>query len=158
MTKLEIVNAIKKYFKVQELVSKAVYDKWGEKAWNFLDEKLLETLLVLRKDILKVPLVCNDWCYGGKSSQRGLRENICSIVKEKTDKGVLYLSQHNFGKAVDLVSSKMSADDMRKTIKANEKKLPYNVRVEDGVSAPTWLHVDLMCDINQKEKVYFFKA
>lgn len=155
MTKLEIVNAVKKYFKVQELVSKAVYDKWGEKAWNFLDEKLLETLLVLRRDILKVPLVCNDWVYGGSSSQRGLRENICSIVKEKTDKGVLYLSQHNFGKAVDLVSSKMSAEDMRKTIKANEKKLPYNVRVEDAVS---WLHVDLMCDINQKEKVYFFKA
>jgi len=155
MTKLEIVNAVKKYFKVQELVSKAVYDKWGEKSWNFLDEKLLETLLVLRRDILKVPLVCNDWVYGGKNSQRGLRENICSIVKEKTDKGVLYLSQHNFGKAVDLVSSKMSAEDMRKTIKANAKKLPYNVRVEDGVS---WLHIDLMCDINQKDKIYFFKA
>ena len=157
MDKASIVNQVKKFFKIQEFVDKQTYTRWGENAWNFIDEKLLETILILRRDILKVSLICNDWCFGGKNQQRGLRTNLSALVKDKTDRGVLYLSQHIFGKAVDFVSSKMTADEMRKLIKANAHKLPYNIRVEDGASAPTWLHIDVMSDVNQKEKLYFFK-
>lgn len=157
MNKSELVNDVKKFFKIQELVDKQTYTRWGENAWNFLDDKLLETILVIRRDILKVSLVCNDWCFGGKNQQRGLRTNLSPLVKEKTDRGVLYLSQHCMGKAVDFVSSKMSAEQMRKLIKQNEKKLPYMVRIEDGASAPTWLHVDVMTFLGQNEKIYMFK-
>lgn len=96
MDKLKIVTELKKYFKVQELVDKLTYQRWGESAWNFLDGRLLEVILILRRDILKVPLVCNDWLYGGKNEQRGLRTNLSPLVKQKTDRGVLYLSQHCF--------------------------------------------------------------
>ena len=157
MNKTEVVNAIGKYFKIQELVDEPTYKKYGDWSWNFFNTKLLENLLVIRRDILKVPLVINDWCYGGKNSQRGLRTNLSYLVKEKTDKGIIYLTTHN-GNAVDFVSSKMSADEMRKLIKANARKLPNQCRVEDAVSAPTWLHLDCMEMVGQKDKVYFFKA
>lgn len=157
MEKSKLISEIKKYFKVQEFVEERVFKRWGENAWNFLDDRLLETILILRRDILKVPLVCNDWAFGGKNSQRGLRSNVSALVKSKTDANTLYLSQHIFGKAVDFVSSKMSAEDMRKLIKQNASKLPYPIRVEDGASAPTWLHIDVMNDMNQKDKIYFFK-
>ena len=151
----KLISEIKKYFKIQEFVDKATYDKWGENAWSFYDDKLLETILVLRRDILKVPLVCNDWCFGGKNSQRGLRTNLSELVRSKTNSGVLYLSQHCFAKAVDFVSSKMTAEEMRKKIRANQSKLPYPIRMESGV---TWLHIDTMVMLNQRTKIYEFKG
>jgi len=151
----DLLNEIKNYFKIQEFVDKQTYEKWGENAWMFFDENLLKVILVLRKHILKVPLVCNDWSFGGKNQQRGLRTNLSPLVKEKTDKGQLYLSAHLRGHAVDLVSSKMTAANMRKLILANQNELPCKIRCEDGVS---WLHIDTMPMINQKEKVYLFKG
>ena len=157
MTKTEIINGVKKYFKLQEFVDKATYDKWGENAWAFLDEKLLETVIVLRRDILKVPMVCNDWSFGGKNQQRGLRTNLSELVKSKTAANTLYLSQHIFGKAFDFVSSKMTADNMRKLIKQNQSKLPYPIRMEVGEKV-TWLHIDTMVMLNQRVKIYEFKG
>lgn len=158
MTKVEIVNGIKKYFKLQELVPEDVYKKYGDVAWDFLDEKALHLLLALRVDILKVPLVVNDWCFGGSHHQRGLRVNTCQISKDKTAKGVIDAGAHYQGKAWDIVSKKMTPDDMRKTIIKEQKKLPYPIRLEDGVSAPTWCHCDTRVGLNQKEKVYIFKG
>lgn len=156
MSKSDLITQLKKYFKIQEFVDKATYDKWGENAWNFFDDRLLETILVLRRDILKVPLVINDWSWGGKNSQRGLRTNLSPLVKAKTDAGVLYLSAHLRGCAVDFVSSKMTAEQMRTLIKANVSKLPYFIRLEVGEKV-TWVHVDTMTMLNQRVKIYEFK-
>lgn len=131
-----------KYFKPYELVSKTIYQKYGDDSIQFLDNRLLETLDCIR-EILGVPMVINDWYWNGKNQQRGLRENTCSLCLEKTKKGVLYLSRHTMGRAFDAVSSKMSAPEMRKKIIANAYKLPYPIRLESDMSAPTWLHVDL---------------
>ena len=149
-----LVNEVKKFFCIQELVSQRVFNRWGDLAWKFLDEKLLQTLLVIRRDILQVPLVCNDWRYGGKNHQRGLRENVAPLVKDKTDKGVMYLSAHILGKAVDLVSAKMDAYKMRELIDKNSFLLPYPVRIEQGVN---WLHIDVMTNIDVKDTITWFK-
>jgi len=158
MEKIEIVNSVKKYFKLQELVPENVFKKYSDTAWDFLNEKALHTLLVLRTDILKVPIIINDWSFGGMHQQRGLRTNMSDIIKNKTDKGQIDCGAHIFGMAWDLVSTKMSADDMRKTIIKEQKKLPYPVRLEDGKSAPTWCHIDTRVSLNQKDKIYLFKA
>lgn len=150
-----VVNKVKKYFNICELVSPAVYNKFGETAWKFFDTELLETILCLREKILKVPLVCNNWKSGGNFSQRGFRENTCDIVSEKTKEGKLYCSAHCLGKGIDLSSAKMSASDMKKVIIANKKLLPYNCRIE-GDAAPTWLHLDLMVNPGTKDKVTIF--
>ena len=152
MTRDEVLKELKKYFKIQELVDEPTYKKWKDNAWNFFSTDLLETLLVLRRDILQVPLVINDWSFKGSHQNRGLRSNLSYLVKDKTDKGVLYLSQHCMGKAIDAVSSKMTAEKMRNLILKNQNLLPCNIRVEGGVS---WLHFDIM---DMGVKVYIFKS
>ena len=151
MERNKIISELSKFFKVKELVSNNVFTKYGESSWRFFDTEFLHTLLVLRRDIICTPLICNV----GEYQQRGLRENIAPLAWSKTNAGVLYLSAHCLGKGCDLTSTKMTAAEMRVRIKEKAKLLPYKVRVEDDV---TWLHIDIMCEPTQKEKVYFFKA
>jgi len=151
-----LITEISRYFDIRELVSKAVYDKETTGAWRLFDPRLLETLLVLRRDILRVPLVCNNWRSGGELQQRGFRENTCQIVRDKTDFDVLYISAHVLGKAVDLSSPQMDANTMRKEIQKQADKLPYPVRVEGAKGASSWLHIDVATSHLQREKVLIF--
>ena len=150
MERNKIISELGKYFKVKELVSNKVYYIYGETSWRFFDTEFLHTLLVLRRDILGVPLICNS----GSNQQRGLRENIAPLVWSKTNAGTMYLSAHCLGKACDLSSPKMTAEEMRKAIVLKASLLPYKVRIEKDV---TWLHIDVMCEPSQKQKIYFFK-
>jgi hypothetical protein len=152
-----LISKLAQHFDLRELVSRAVWEKYGHGAWRFFDVRLLETLLALRTEVLGVPLVCNNWAKGGNLQQRGLRENTCDMVKAKTSANTLYLSAHTLGKALDLSSGQMTAEEMRKAIARNAEKLPHLVRVEHGDSAPTWLHIDVMTDVEQNEKVRMFR-
>lgn len=132
-------HPVAKYFGLAELVSAAVLKKYGSFAWSVFDPRLLDVLLWLREG-LGIPLVCNT----KQHQQRGFRENLCTIVKEKTKAGQLYLSGHTIGKAVDLSSGAMTARDIRKWIRANIDSCPHPIRLEDDKSAPTWVHIDVM--------------
>ncbi len=154
----EIVNDVNKFFDIRELVSRAVYDKYQTNAWRFFDPRLLETLLVLRRDILCIPLVVNNWRSGGNIQQRGYRENTCDIVSTKTKNNAMYVSGHTLGMAVDFSSSKSDAKTMRKIIREHADKLPYPVRLEDDASAPTWVHIGVDVPHTQKAKVSVFKG
>ena len=136
----DIIKELKQYFDIKELVCPHTYKKFGERSWQFFDSEFLENLLILRKDVLKVPLVCNDWSKGGQFSQRGFRCNICELVKSKTLKNQIYLSAHCNGAGADFSSSKMSAKQMRELIKENQHLFTVPVRVERDVS---WLHFDI---------------
>lgn len=153
MTRQEIIQRLKVYFDIQELVCNHTYQKFGDKSWQFLDTEILHTVLVLRENILKVGMVCNDYKFGGKTTQRGLRCNLCPLVKDKTSKGLIYLSAHCNGAAFDFVfgaSSGMTAAKARQLIKDNKDLLPFNVRIEKDV---TWLHIDCY---DTGSKVYEF--
>ena len=136
----DIIKELKQYFDIKELVCPHTYKKFGERSWQFFNSEFLENLLILRKDVLKVPLVCNDWSKGGQFSQRGFRCNICELVKSKTLKNQIYLSAHCNGAGADFSSSKMSAKQMRELIKENQHLFTVPVRVERDVS---WLHFDI---------------
>ena len=148
MSREQIISQVGEYFSLPELVCPHTVAKWGVKAWQFLDTDALHTLLVLRRDILRVPLVCNT----STLTQRGLRCNICDIPKRKTLEGAQYLSAHTMGKAFDLTSPQMSAADMRKKIMQHASELPCNIRIEDGVN---WLHFDTF---DTGQKVYVFRV
>lgn len=148
MTREEILKEVKRFFDITELVCDHTYAKWKDKAWQFLDTNLLWCLLILRRDILKVPLYCNS----NTAHQKGLRCNMCQLVKSKN---AVYLSSHIFGKALDLTSPLMKAEKMRELIKANADKFPCKVRIEGGVS---WLHIDVLDMGPSYPKVYEFKA
>ncbi len=148
MTREEILKEIKPYFDIDELVCDHTYAKWGENSWQFLDTNLLWCLLVIRREIIKMPMYCNS----RSQHQRGLRCNMCQMVKSKTS---VYLSSHIFGKALDLSCPTMKAEKMRELIKANAHKLPCPIRIEKGVS---WLHFDVCPQYGITEKVYEFTA
>lgn len=142
MTRQQIIQRLSKYFDIQELVCPHTYQKFSDKSWQFLDTEILHTVLVLREDILKVGMICNDYKFGGKSTQRGLRCNICPLCKDKTLKNQIYLTAHANGAGMDFVfgvKSGMTAAKARQLIKANKHLLPFNVRIEKDV---TWLHID----------------
>lgn len=144
----QILSEVSKHFKVKELVCNHIYAKWGENAWQFLDTNFLHALLVIRRDILKSPMVCND----DNTNQRGLRCNRCDLVKNKAS---VYLSSHILGKAGDFTVKDMTAGEARQKIKSNAHLLPCNVRIEGGVS---WLHIDVLPQSGITQRVYEFKA
>ena len=148
MEREQIIKELSKYFNVKELVCDHTYAKHGEASWQFLDTMYLWCLLILRRDILKVPMTCN---YKG-AMQRGLRCNMCELVKNKKAN---YLSAHILGKAGDFTVQGMTAEQARQKIAQNAHLLPCNVRVEDKV---TWLHFDVLQQYGINSKVYFFKV
>lgn len=148
MNREQIIRELHRYFQVSELVCDHVHSKWGERAWQFLSTDYLHNLLVIRRDILQVPMTCN---HSG-ANQRGLRCNRCELVKEKKN---AYLSSHILGRAGDFTVKGMTAEEARSRIKNNAHLLPYPLRVEGGV---TWLHIDTLPQFGITDKVYEFKA
>lgn len=146
MTRDDIIKALHKYFQVRELVCEHTFSKWGERSWQFLDTNFLRCLLIIRRDILQVPMTCN---HAG-ASQRGLRCNRCDLVKDKTS---VYLSSHVLGKAGDFTIQGMTAQEARSRIRNMANLLPCNIRMEGGVS---WLHFDVLPQFGVDAKVYEF--
>ena len=142
----QIIRDLHKYFQIRELVCEHTHSKWGERAWQFLDTQYLACLLVIRRDILQLPMTCN---HEG-ASQRGLRCNRCELVR---DKGSVYLSSHVLGKAGDFTVKGLTAQEARSRIRNNAHLLPCPIRMESGVS---WLHFDVLPQFGITAKVYEF--
>ena len=134
-----IIERFKKYFAIGEVVDAQTKQRDGEKAWRYFDLNLLEVLVWIRES-LGIRMVINTKVL----QQRGLRTNVCEIVKKKTLAGILYISGHGLGKAVDFSSPDMSAKDIRKWIRAHINECPHPIRLEDDKSAPTWVPIDTM--------------
>lgn len=142
----QIIRELHKYFQIRELVCEHTHSEWGERAWQFLDTNYLACLLVIRRDILQQPMTCNH----DEATQRGLRCNLCQIVK---DKDKLYLSSHVLGKAGDFTVKGLTAQEARSRIRNNARLLPCPIRMEGGVS---WLHFDVLPQYGITDKVYEF--
>lgn len=140
MTRQELIQQLKEYFDIRELVCPHTYNAFGDKSWQFFDREFLEMLLALRRDVIEVPVVVNNYHTGGQFSQRGFRCNICQLTKSKTLKNQIYLTPHANGAAIDFDARGMTAEETRIKVKQNAHKLPCNVRMESKV---TWAHIDI---------------
>lgn len=147
MERSEIIKALKPYFNIKELVCNHVYERFKEQAWMFLSTPLLHTLLVLRTEIVNLPMLVNT----SRLRQRGLRCNMCPLVKGKS---YAYMSAHVTGNGVDFTCSSKTAEEIRQLIKDNQDKLPYKIRLEEGVS---WVHIDVY-DQGFTNKITTFKG
>lgn len=120
-----------RHFKIHELVPPAIFKKWGEKAWQFLDENALRQLDLLR-DVYG-SMTINNYYWGGDRQWSGLR----------TPDSPYYsvTSQHTYGKAFDIIFKKISAEEVRSDILENHDHVNYSyiMSFEAGVS---WLHFD----------------
>jgi len=138
----ELISYKCKHFTIKELVSKKVYEDRGDKAWALFDPRALITLDALR-DRVNVPLTVNNWSYKtpGTAQYRGLRTE-----------GTPYFSpysQHTFGRAFDVVSNHITAEEMRQIIfKERSELFPYITAVELGTS---WLHFDVRNNIHSND-------
>lgn len=149
MNRNDIIKELGSYFDIVELVCPHTYNKWKDRSWQFLDTVFLHNLLILRRDIIKQPMYCNNWDKQGQFSQRGLRCNICQIVKDKKD---VYLSAHVLGKAGDFDVKSMTAEQARGLILDHQDMLPYPFRLEGKVN---WLHFDSLDTRNGIHAVVF---
>jgi len=149
MTEREaIIAALKKYFHITELVCPDVYKKFNERAWQFFTTDALYGLLLLRETILCRPMYINNYKRG--ITQRGLRCNLCALVKGKAS---VYLSQHLFGNAWDFTVAGMTAEQARREIKAKADLFPSQIRLEKDKS---WVHIDFLSMYGVSDKVYEF--
>lgn len=141
-----------KYFDVKELVPKEVWEELGDEgSLKLLNPAALKALEEVR-EIIGIPLICNNWASGGSRNYCGYRQQNCPIGA----KG----SQHKKGNAFDLISNSKSARLMRYELEQNKMKLSIPIRIEKwdqkGVET-TWLHIDTK-NFTGNEKIYFFKA
>lgn len=137
-----------KYFKLWELLPKEIY-KNEEEGWDLIDERLLKTADAIR-EIIGKPLICNTWYTGGKRGYSCARIPAC---KEYSKGSYHSVRDDRKVMAIDVISTEISAEEMRSKIKENEASLPYPIRIEKGV---TWLHVDVAA--KEGYKIYEFTA
>lgn len=148
ITESVVRRKIKKYFDIKELVGKRTYAKHGDRAWRFLDYRLLYALLIIREGIGR-PITVNK----GRLQQRGLRTIVQQMIKNYFYKDRLYLSAHLFGKAVDFDVKGWTAAQVRLWIVDNHHLFPFKIRLEDLV---TWVHLDVMWE-EKNSNVYLFQ-
>ena len=123
------------YFKLHELLPKELYYN-EEVGWGWLDERLIEVLDWLRRTA-GVPLIVNNWKWGGKRNYCGAR------IPASPDYS--YGSRHTLipdrkVMAADVISTKITAAQLRNLIRRMKDSLPHPVRIEKNV---TWLHIDV---------------
>lgn len=133
-----------KNFALYELVSKKVYDEFGDRAWQFLDERVLRNIQAIR-EYYGVSVRVNDWKWGGDFHYSGFDEG--GFRKDGT-------SQHNMGRALDFNVRGVSAEKVRSDISSGKIKLPYpDVWLEKDVD---WVHMDVR--YSDKKGAYQFNA
>lgn len=142
-----------KHFKVQELVSKIVYQKYGEFCWRFFSDELKQDLDTIR-EYHGMSITINDWVFGGANNftQCGFRSNLDPLVKGKS---TLYCSAHCMGKAFDLHSkdNKKLYNDV--VALKNAGKLKAVSRLESPTSTKYgWVHIDEFGTENGKLEVF----
>ena len=122
-----------KSFLIQELVSPDIHAARGDRAWELLDSRALDTLQTLR-DALG-PCTVNNWHSGGTFKESGLRAF-------GTATGAGY-SQHKYGRAFDCKFKSLTPPDVLAYVQANRGKFPHLTVVENTNATPTWFHFDV---------------
>lgn len=158
MNEEEVLENIKNYFCIEEFVSKRVYTKYGESAWKFICPRLLHTVLIIREKLDK-PMTINNWKWGGKFSQRGLRSNLGYIFYSMFKKRRMYLSAHVMGKAIDFDVKGMTATEVRQWLNGIHKELPYKIRLEHLMKGKpiSWVHLDMYWE-SKNNKIRLFNV
>ena len=130
-----------KYFEIHELVPRKMYDRYGEKAWRYVDARLIESIDKLKEHFNLGTISINNYYWHGTRQWSGIRT--------PESPNYSYGSQHSFANAFDMVFSDYSAEEVRHYIMNNRDKFPYINGLELNIS---WVHIDIR---NEDELVTF---
>lgn len=153
MTRNELINALKNNFDIRELVCPHCYKTFGDSSWQFLSTQILSTLYTLRYKIFQQPIIINNWHKGGKYDERGLRCNMCSLVKNKK---TIYLSAHILGMALDFNVGTLTSDEVSQVIRYNSHRFEYPIRLEKKTQG--WNHIDCYQPVGSNKNLIEFNA
>ena len=121
-------------FYLDEFLPKDIYERFRENGIWFIDRRLIDVAQFLRNHFNK-PIVINNWVHEGVYEYSGFRPPD-SLVGAK-------LSQHKFGRAMDLHFAGLDPEEVRKEIKNNESYFfQGGVRAVE-LDTPTWTHIDI---------------
>ena len=129
-------------FRIEELVSKPVFDKRGERAWELINPLLIATIDTIKSRFPEGSMSINTWLWNGNRNESGLRTADSSYYSPT--------SQHSLGNAIDAVFSKYTSEEVRQDIINNPDIYPHVKGIETDIS---WLHVD----VRNRETVAIFK-
>jgi len=138
-----------KYFELHELVDRATYQKYGDKAWELFEPDSLIMLDDLRS-FFNAGITVNTWWGHPQGYQyRGYRPPDSKVGAPR--------SYHKRGMAFDCDVKGYTAADVRKIILENKDNplLQKIMRMEADV---TWLHIDRGSIPEGKERIYVFKG
>ena len=121
-----------KYFKIHELIPKALYEKYGERAWRYVDVRLIESIDKLKEHFNLGTMTINNYGFGGSREWSGIRT--------ADSKYYSIGSQHSYGSAFDIVFSDYTAEEVRHYIVDNRHLFPFINGLELNVS---WVHLDV---------------
>jgi len=123
-----------KHFEPYELVSRNIYEKYGDVSLQFFDWRLLWTMDKIRESYGTV--IVNDWKWGGNFQYRGYRENKCVVGAKE--------SQHRHGRAIDFNLKTMGAFEFRTQLytRPDHEAFKYITTIED-FEGMNWIHVDV---------------
>ena len=134
-----------KRFKIQELVPLHLYNLLHEDAlWNLFDEGLIKSIDAIKEKFPNGSIIINNYAWSGTRTQSGIRTKDSKYYSEG--------SMHSVGKAVDMVFTKYTADEVREYILKNQGEFPFIRRIEEDVS---WLHID--CKYTGNDDIITFK-
>jgi hypothetical protein len=160
------------HFDIWELVCPHIYYRDGERAWAYLNPKQLANMDWVRNKYGPVyvnnwhepqwinsayvqyiiqhlqsgqPIIVPDQPAYPETmfTERGLRCNLCKLVYDKTQEGVLYLSAHELGDGDDYDVQGRTADEVRGLLVRDQAQVPNPFRLEQNVP---WVHMD--CEDN----------
>lgn len=158
MDRFDIIDELRNYFAIHELVGPRTFNKYGDRAFRFFSTEALYALLITRKNLDR-KMTINNWKWGGKFSQRGLRTNVQNLFRQMFKSFKLYLSGHVLGEAFDFDVEGMTAPEVRQWIQDNQHLYPMKIRLENLKNGKpiNWTHLDTIQE-EHNPKVYLFNV
>ncbi|AUR89203.1 hypothetical protein NVP1121O_175 [Vibrio phage 1.121.O._10N.286.46.C4] len=138
---------------VKQVVPPSMWETFGVKALDKMDQRICEFIEEFR-EYVDVPLTANDWSWGGRFTQRGVRDVTQYGTYEEMAKS---RSDHLTGRAIDLISSKLTGHELRAKFIEKEQYWfeKYGINFiecgelnKDG-RVMTWFHCSINIDQGQ---------
>ena len=125
---------ISDHFYLQEFVPESIYKRFGNRALWFIDPRLVSIAEWIR-DYVDTPILINNWHMGGSRQFSGFRPPECKVGAA--------LSQHRYGRAMDIVIPKVPAPQVQEVIQSNFVFLKTLGLTTMEAHTRTWTHLDV---------------
>lgn len=123
-------------FHLNEFIDPETYAWFGEKSIWFIDKRVISLAQFIRSRHKK-PVTINNWATGGSYKLSGFRPPETTIGGK--------LSQHRFGRAIDVKVKGLTPQELYKDITDNQSlymKVGLTC-VENVDYTPSWTHLDV---------------